>query len=132
MSLFADPAAGLPLFVSAGPEEQAKARTALDRMAEERRVWLELVRSRLVALYLSRVATTGEERAHVTADDARRLMEAEPSRYALPAGASTNLLGSLFRSAEWELIDREHVSSTEGSHGNILARWRWVGRRPAA
>lgn len=114
--------------------ECAKAVSILDDMAERRRDWLRRMRNALASIYQVRVTKYGEgdPRCYVTADDARRLMEQHPRVWDLPAGASPNLLGSLFRSAEWKAIDREHVSSTTGSHGNILTRWRYVGPERSA
>lgn len=130
MSLRTPTTYGLPLFApEAEPEpEPVKATAVLDRMAEERRDWLRYMRTRLVQVYFARVTAAGRDAAFVTADDARQLMDAEPTLCGLPAGASTNLLGALFRGWEWQAIDREHVSTREGSHGNLLTRWRYVGR----
>jgi hypothetical protein len=121
--------ADLPLFATPEPE-RAKAESVLDRMARERRAWLERMRAALAGLYEHRVTTWGALRhpAFVTADDARRLMRDMPD-LALPEGASPNTMGALFRTREWECIDRGHVSTTIGSHGNLLARWRYVGPR---
>jgi len=118
------------LFEPPAPE-QAKAASILDDMAEERRAWLDRMRAALVQVCEHRVMKWGEGHpcAYVCADDARRLMT-RPG-LTLPAGASPNLLGSLFRTPEWELIDREHVSSTPGGHGNLIARWRYVDRKTA-
>lgn len=132
MSLRAPTTFGLPLFGPPPEPEPAKAQSVLDAMAEERRAWLRYMRARLAQTYLARVTERGRDAAYVTADDARQLMDDEPTLCGLPAGASTNLLGALFRGWEWQQINRGHVSSTPGSHGNILARWRFVGRRSEA
>jgi hypothetical protein len=118
-----------PDLFDAPRSEPAKAADVLDRMAAERREWLERMRAELVRVYRNRVAFFGEHdlRSYVTADDARRIMETRPG-FALPAGASPNLLGSLFRAPGWERSrHRDHQSSTTGSHGNDLFSWRYVG-----
>lgn len=109
--------------------EPAKAADVLDRMADERREWLDRMRAALAHLYELRAAKWGATQAvYVCADDADRLAKARPD-LALPVGASPNLMGSVFRTAEWRAIDRSHVSSQPGSHGNLLTRWRYVGPR---
>jgi hypothetical protein len=112
-----------------GPE-RAKAESVLDVMAHERLEWLLRVRGALAELYETRVAMFGayDPRAYVCADDADRLSQTRRG-LALPAGASPNVMGAVFRCAEWQAIDRTHVSSQEGSHGNLLTRWRYVGHQ---
>jgi len=110
-----------------GPEKRAVLTSVLDRMAEERHAWLDRMRAALVRVYELRVAKWGVvQAAYVTADDAQRLARTRPE-LALPAGASPNLFGTVFRTREWVLIDRDHVSTTSGSHSNRLGRWRWRG-----
>ncbi len=112
--------------------EPAKAADILDRMASERREWLRKIRAALAYLYLLREAKWGVvQAAYVTADDAQRLARTRPE-LALPAGASPNLFGAVFRTRAWVLIDRDHVSTTNGSHANRLGRWRYVGDRSNA
>ncbi|GMV07394.1 MAG: hypothetical protein AMXMBFR53_36690 [Gemmatimonadota bacterium] len=133
MSMHTPTTFGLPLFGNAEPKpEPVKTAEVLDRMAVERRDWLRYMRTRLVQVFLGRVRDVGRERAYVTTDDAWDLIDAEPTLCGLPAGASPNLLGALFRGWEWQAIDREHVSTREGSHGNLLTRWRYVGREGRA
>jgi hypothetical protein len=118
------------LFTPRDPEPDVRAGAdVLDRMAEERREWLDRMRHVLVQVYGARVMTWGEGHpmTYVCADDADRLAKWRPE-LALPAGASPNLMGSVFRTPEWEAIDRTHVSSQPGSHGNLLTRWRYVGK----
>ena len=115
----------------APPEpERTRAASILDDMAERRRDWLRRMRAVLVSLYFHRVAKWGEGHpiAYVTADDAQRLAK-ERRDLALPAGASPNLFGSVFRAPGWvRSAHKDHQSSTNGSHGNDLYRWRYVGR----
>jgi hypothetical protein len=115
-----------------GPE-RAKAVSVLDVMASDRRAWLDRMRGALAVLSDARVARYGETdpRAYVCADDADRLAQAHAD-LALPAGASPNIMGTVFRGAEWLALDRTHVSSQEGSHGNLLTRWRYVGHQRSA
>jgi len=126
------PLSTLPLFAprtEADPApERARAASVLDRMAEERRAWLARMRAALVSIYQARVARWGKDdpRAFVCADDADRLARENP-HLALPAGAHPNVMGAVFRAAGWVAIDRTHVSSQEGSHGNLLTKWRWDG-----
>lgn len=116
--------------------EREVARSILERLASERREWLERMRQALALVYLGRELERGEA-AFITADDARRLM-LDPV-FSLPAGASMNTAGALFRSREWEPLDvdaqgrplKTYPSQTEGSHGNPLVRWRFVGDRAA-
>lgn len=116
------------LFTQPNPE-RAKAVGILDDMAERRREWLVKIRAALVSLYRHRVATWGVlMAAYVTADDADRLSR-ERIDLALPAGASPNLMGAVFRTREWQALGRDHVSSQPGSHGNLLIRWRYIGPR---
>lgn len=115
------------LFDQPNPE-RAKAVSILDDMAERRRDWLVRMRNILASIYRARVARWGEGHpmAYVCADDADHLASTRPD-LSLPAGASPNLMGSVFRTREWVAIDRTHVSSQTGSHGNLLTRWRYVG-----
>jgi hypothetical protein len=111
--------------------ERAKAVSVLDTMASERRAWLTKMREEMAELYRHRVITWGEENAYVTADDARMFLEWPD--LGLPAGASPNLLGSLFRAPGWERSEHpDHASSTPGSHANNLYRWRYVGQQRSA
>ena len=113
------------------PPERERAVSVLDRMADERRAWLERMRSEMAGLFLLRVEAWGNNSAFVTADDARLLMEGRPD-LALPAGASTNLVGALFKGGHWSRsYHRDHISNTPNSHGNDLYRWRYVGRKAA-
>lgn len=125
----------LPLFAprsEAGPEvERKKAASVLDRMAEGNRAWLERMRNVLAAICDARVARWGKDdpRAYMTADDAQHLAKIRPD-LALPAGASSNLFGVVFRAPGWvRSKHRDHQSGTTGSHGNPLYRWRYVGER---
>lgn len=110
------------------------------RMRDERRAWIERMQAELALVYEHRVISWYPAEAYVTADDARSLMRAYPHRFALPAGATTNTLGALFSGRDWAPLDRDesgrsialHVSTTEGSHGNRLIRWRYAGPRSAA
>jgi len=124
------PTSLLPLFAprSGAEAEQRAGASVLDRMADANRAWLTRIRAALVSIYEARVARWGttDPRSYVCADDAERLARTNPY-LALPAGASPNLMGSVFRTAEWAAIDRTHVSSQPGSHGNLLTRWRYVG-----
>lgn len=109
------------------------------RMRSERRAWLERMQAELALVYGHRVISWHPAEAYVTADDARALMRTYPHRFALPGGATTNTLGALFSGRDWEPLDVDeqgrsiamHVSTTDGSHGNRLVRWRYVGRRAA-
>lgn len=128
MSLAA-PVSTLPLFAQPAPE-QAKARNVLARMADERRAWLERMRGALVGIQSVRTLLYGEAdpRSWVTADDAQQLAKAR-GNLALPAGASPNLFGAVFRAPGWvRSAHKDHQSSTDGSHGNDLYRWRYVGQ----
>lgn len=127
MSPYAPPMSSLPLFEAAYEREKAAARSVLDRMADDNRAWLERMRNALVSIYQARVGRWGESdpRSYVCADDADRLARDNPY-LALPAGAHPNLMGSVFRTREWEAIGRDYVSAQAGSHGNILTRWRYV------
>jgi len=121
------------LFTPRPEVERAKAASVLDRMAEERRAWLERMRAVLADVYRTRVKMLGEAQACVTADDARAFMATGRSDWALPAGASPNLLGSLFRAPGWIRSEHpDHTSATHGSHANNLYRWRYVGPRRSA
>lgn len=91
-------------------------------------MWIERLREAMRLLYLRRVVTEGIERAYVTADDARYAMRRHPEIYALPAGKTMNALGQLFRAQGWVKMEGKHVSTTPGSHGNEICRWRWVGQ----
>lgn len=109
--------------------EPAKAADVLDRMASERREWLERMRAELVRVYRNRVAFFGEHdlRACMTGDDAQHLEKTRPG-LALPAGASRNTLGVVFRAPGWVHSEHpDHVSTTPGSNGNLIYRWRYVG-----
>ena len=123
------------LFAPRAPEPDVRAGAdVLGRMAEERREWLDRMRAELVRVYRVRVDAFGEHdlRCYVTADDARRIMETRPG-FALPAGASPNILGSLFRAPGWERSrHRDHQSSAVNGHGNPLYLWRYVGPERSA
>lgn len=117
------------------PRDSATERPAspdvLDRMADERRAWLVRIRAALALLCLKRVGKWGQDdpRACVTGDDAHLLEAARPG-LALPAGASRNTLGVVFRAPGWVHSEHpDHVSATPGSKGNLIYRWRYVGER---
>ena len=129
MSLTA-PVSLLPLFAEPQPE-RARAVPALDRMAEKRHAWLDRMRHVLVQLCRHRVMIWGEgnPEACVTGDDAQRLEKTRPD-LALPADASRNLFGVVFRAPGWVHSEHpDHVSTTPGSNGNLIYRWRYVGER---
>jgi len=110
------------------PERQ-KAVNVLDRMAAERHAWLDRIRHVLVQVYYHRVMKwgRGHPEACVTGDDAQRLAKARPE-LALPAGASFKLFGAVFRAPGWVRSEhKDHVSTTPGSNGNLIYRWRYVG-----
>ena len=101
---------------------------AVARMKREHRGWLDRMRAELVRVFEHRVLSWGGAEAYVTADDARALIRSYPDRFGLPAGAHMNLMGALFRARGWARSEaRDHTSSTDGSHGNDLYRWRWEG-----
>ncbi len=128
------PLSTLPLFAPRSPEpERQAAVSVLDRMAGDNRAWLARIRLALAELCAERVGRWGEAdpRAYVCADDADRLTKTRADM-AMPAGASPNLMGTVFRGSDWLALDRTHVSSQPGSHGNILTRWRYVGPRRSA
>lgn len=113
------------------PPERERAVSVLDKMADERRAWLERMRDRLAVLCLLRVDMLGEAQACVTADDAEVLRKTQAS-LALPADCSPNIMGTVFRTRDWVRSEHpDHVSTTPGSNGNLIYRWRYVGRRAA-
>ena len=78
---------------------------------------LNALRTELKVIYENRVITYGEDVAFVTADDARRILRG----WEVKAG---NWMGSLFRDGKWEFAGEYHLSTTPGSHGNTIKRWR--------
>lgn len=107
--------------------EAEKGHEEVARLAELRADYLERIRRRMRILYFERVALWGEERAHVTPDDARRAFEAmhPPSGEEL----NRNFLAAVFQPREWVVLElRGHVSRTAGSHGNRLNTYRFVER----
>ena len=114
------PMGTLPLF--SRPEEE-KADATLRDFERRDTAWLDALRDELRKLYAARVNRLGEAMAYVTADDARRMMDRDP-RLRPPAGTSNNALGALFRTQGWEKLGYTK-STTEGSHGNLIAQWAW-------
>jgi hypothetical protein len=96
--------------------EVAKANDVLDGIEQHRGNFLEQVRDRLIGVYHSRYILHGDE-AHVTADDARPILESM-SWYSESMG--NNWLGSLFRTKDWEWTGKRIKSQTPGSHGNEI------------
>lgn len=89
-----------------------------DRYADTLR-WL---RKRLEVIYKVR-CEDDREGAYVTADDARKIIDAMPEFN----GVCRNFLGRLFLAPGWEFTGRRVNSKTKGSHGNELKCWRWRG-----
>lgn len=116
------PIAALPLF--APPVEAEKGRKAVADVSSltERREYLEAIRSQMRMLYRSRVGVHGADRARVTPDDARRAFEAMRP----PKGLSRNFLAAVWREKGWTVVG-DYVSETNGSHGNKLQAYAWIG-----
>lgn len=115
----------LPLFTQPAPPretEAEKGRRILDALAEQRRGYLDRIRSQMRQLYLDRSALHGTG-ARVSPDDARAFFES----LSPPAGLSRNFLAQVFREPGWTVVG-SHVSTTKGSHGNDLKAYAWTGR----
>ncbi len=127
MSLQPPSLESLPLFAQDPAQEVRAKKEILHRHEEESGHLLNRLREALRLLYLRRVSTVGIDQAYVSADDARDIMRRYPRTYGLPAGKTMNALGQLFRAQGWErLAGEKHVSTTPGSHGNEICKWRWV------
>lgn len=85
---------------------------------------LEYLRRRLRGLYEQRLERQGRELAHVTADDARLILDSDPN-VPPPDRLCRNFLGQLFRSPGWQATGSIIRSHTAGSHGNLLFCWRF-------
>lgn len=90
--------------------------------------WRERLRDELRKLYYERAASwsIAQGPAFVCADDARRLMERDPSLRP-PPHRSMNALGGLFRKG-WKKIGR-HISTQSNAHGNEIFAWAPVEAR---
>lgn len=95
---------------------------------EKRARYLDALDGAMVELYRRIVASDvdcppwSREPPYVCGDDARKRFESwdPPS----PDDLSRNFLAALWKRKHWRFIDRGHISSTEGSHGNALGRYR--------
>lgn len=87
---------------------------------------LTWLRGRMVVLYKQRVYAQGHGLAHVTADDARVLIDTDPR---IPGAdkLNRNFLGKLFLAPGWKWTGEFVKSRTPGSHANLLKCWRWEG-----
>jgi len=110
--------------------EREKGERAVCELGSEpqRAGYLEAIREKMRRLYQMRVDLHGEHGAWVTADDAREFLELilRP-----PPAMSRNFLGATFKEPGWEVVGSYH-SSTRGSHGNRLLKWKWVGAKTEA
>lgn len=102
-------------------EEQIRDEILAD-LGERRREVLDWLRRRLVVIYRFRVEDIGEANAWVTADDARKIIDADHRFDAV----NKNFLGALFKVKGWRAVGF-HKSETEGSHANRLMRWIYEG-----
>lgn len=116
MALFDDIA-----YPPAPSEEQIRDEILAD-LGERRREVLDWLRRRLVVIYKLRCFDVGIANAWVTADDARRIIDAD-ERF---SGVNRNFLGALFKVPGWRSVGF-HKSETAGSHANRLMRWVWEG-----
>lgn len=103
-------------------EEQIRDEILAD-LGERRKEVLDWLRRRLVIIYRFRCEDVGKESAFVTADDARKIIDAD-ERF---KGVNKNFLGALFKASGWRAVGF-HKSETPGSHANRLMRWIWEGQ----
>jgi hypothetical protein len=115
--LFADPEPA-----PANPEEAIRDEVLADLGSRKRDV-LDWLRGRMRVIYRMRAEDVGLAAACVTADDARRIIDAMPEF----DGVCRNFLGSLFLADGWEFTGQRIKSKTKGSHANELKCWRYRG-----
>jgi hypothetical protein len=106
----------------ANPEEVIRDEILSD-LATRNADLLNYLRGRLKVTYRFLVEDVGREFAYVTADDARRILDAD-RRF---DGVCRNFLGALFKGPGWKSTGAFHKSRTPGSHANRLLCWRFDG-----
>ena len=105
--------------------ERLVADGVLDQHNRYRASLLDWLRGHMRSLYAQRLQSQGRGLAFVTADDARRILDAD-ERVPGPDRLNRNFLGALFvKGAGWEATGEYTHSQTPGSHGNRLCCWRF-------
>ena len=107
----------------APPTEEEKRDAVLADLGDRKAELLDWLRKKLVIIYRFRCEDVGRINAYVTADDARRLLDAD-ARF---DGMNRNFLGALFKASGWKPTGGFHKSETPGSHANRLIKWRYDG-----
>lgn len=107
----------------APPTEADKRDAVLADLADRKSDLLDWLRKKLVIVYRFRCEDVGRVHAFVTADDARRILDAD-ERF---DGMGRCFLGALFKAPGWKPTGHFHKSETKGSHANRLLCWRYDG-----
>ena len=105
--------------------EQQKKDQVMDTFEHKRKEWLTIIRLAMRKTWIERRDKYGPD-AYVTADDAREFFEAIPDVPG-PKRLSRIFLGAVFMPKCWKWTGNWHKSETEGSHGNPLKCWRYIG-----
>jgi hypothetical protein len=101
--------------------------SVLEDLAATRKSLLRWLRRELACVYRRLAEDAREGTAFVTADDARAILDNDPSVPG-PDVLNRNFLGSLFMANGWEWTGDYHQSKTNGSHANRLKCWRYTGK----
>lgn len=108
------------------PTEEDARDAALAALEVSRASLLKWLRREMKRLYAQRVIDRGYDRAFVSADDARKILDSDP-KVPGPDKLSRNFLGTLFKGEKGWRACGFTKSETPGSHANLLRIWRWEG-----